>query len=193
MSISLAKGQRISLEKVSPGLKNIFIGLGWDIKTTDTGADFDLDGSAFLLDNQGKLISENHFIFYNNLHSPDPDKAVRVRGDNRTGSGEGDDEVIEVDLTKIPADIAKIAIAVTIHEAEKRQQNFGQVENAFVRIVNCDNQEEVIRYDLTEDYSIETALIMAELYLKDKEWRINALGSGYKTSLQGLLDLYTKS
>jgi len=190
MGISLAKGQRVSLEKVSPGLKNIFIGLGWDLKATDTGADFDLDGSAFLLGSNDKLVSEAHFIFYNNLHSPDSDKSVRVRGDNRTGSGDGDDEVIEVDLTKIPQDIVKIAIAVTIHEAEKRKQNFGQVNNAFVRIVNVDNQEEVIRYDLTEDYSIETALIMAELYRKDGEWRMNALGSGYKSGLQSLFDLY---
>ena len=190
MSISLAKGQRISLEKVAPGLKNIFIGLGWDLKVTDTGSDFDLDGSAFLLGSNGKLVSENHFIFYNNLQSPDPDKSVRVLGDNRTGAGEGDDEVIEVDLTKVPADIEKIAIAVTIHEADKRNQNFGQVGNAFVRIVNVDNQEEVIRYDLTEDYSIETALIMAELYRKDGEWRMNALGSGYKSGLKALFDLY---
>lgn len=190
MGISLAKGQRISLEKVSPGLKNIFIGLGWDIKATDTGADFDLDGSAFLLGSNDKLVSEAHFIFYNNLNSPDPDKSVRVKGDNRTGSGEGDDEVIEVDLTKVPQDIVKIAIAVTIHEAEKRKQNFGQVNNAFVRIVNVENQEEIIRYDLTEDYSIETALIMAELYRKDGEWRMNALGSGYKSGLQSLFDLY---
>ncbi|MDJ0903770.1 MAG: TerD family protein [Xenococcus sp. MO_188.B8] len=190
MSISLAKGQRISLEKVAPGLKNIFIGLGWDLKVTDTGSDFDLDGSAFLLGSNGKLVSENHFIFYNNLQSPDPDKSVRVLGDNRTGAGEGDDEVIEVDLTKVPADIEKIAIAVTIHEADTRNQNFGQVGNAFVRIVNVDNQEEVIRYDLTEDYSIETALIMAELYRKDGEWRMNALGSGYKSGLQALFDLY---
>lgn len=190
MGISLAKGQRVSLEKVSPGLKNIFIGLGWDLKATDTGSDFDLDGSAFLLGSNGKLVSEAHFIFYNNLQSPDPDKSVRVKGDNRTGAGQGDDEVIEVDLTKVPADVEKIAIAVTIHEAEKRKQNFGQVNNAFVRIVNVENQEEIIRYDLTEDYSIETALIMAELYRKDGEWRMNALGSGYKSGLQSLFDLY---
>ena len=190
MGISLAKGQRVSLEKVSPGLKNIFIGLGWDLKATDTGSDFDLDGSAFLLGSNGKLVSEAHFIFYNNLQSPDPDKSVRVKGDNRTGAGQGDDEVIEVDLTKVPADVEKIAIAVTIHEAERRKQNFGQVNNAFVRIVNVENQEEIIRYDLTEDYSIETALIMAELYRKDGEWRMNALGSGYKSGLQSLFDLY---
>ena len=190
MSISLAKGQRVSLEKVSPGLKNIFIGLGWDLKATDTGSDFDLDGSAFLLGSNGKLVSENHFIFYNNLQSPDPDKSVRVLGDNRTGAGQGDDEVIEVDLTKVPADVEKIAIAVTIHDAEKRKQNFGQVGNAFVRIVNVENQEEVIRYDLTEDYSIETSLVMAELYRKDGEWRMNALGSGYKSGLQALFEQY---
>ncbi len=190
MGISLAKGQRVSLEKVSPGLKNIFIGLGWDLKATDTGSDFDLDGSAFLLGSNGKLVSENHFIFYNNLQSPDPDKSVRVLGDNRTGAGQGDDEVIEVDLTKVPADVEKIAIAVTIHDAEKRKQNFGQVGNAFVRIVNVENQEEVIRYDLTEDYSIETSLVMAELYRKDGEWRMNALGFGYKSGLQALFDQY---
>ncbi len=190
MGISLAKGQRVSLEKVSPGLKNIFIGLGWDLKATDTGSDFDLDASAFLLGSNDKLVSENHFIFYNNLHSPDPDKSVRVRGDNLTGAGEGDDEVIEVDLTKVPADVAKIAIAVTIHEADKRKQNFGQVGNAFVRIVNVENQEEIIRYDLTEDYSIETSLVMAELYRKDGEWRMNAIGSGYKTGLQALFEQY---
>ncbi|ELS01991.1 putative stress response protein, TerZ- and CABP1 [Xenococcus sp. PCC 7305] len=190
MGISLAKGQRVSLEKVSPGLKNIFIGLGWDLKTTDTGSDFDLDGSAFLLGSNDKLVSEAHFVFYNNLQSPDPDKAVRVKGDNRTGSGEGDDEVIEVDLTKVPNEVVKIAIAVTIHQAAERKQNFGQVANAFVRIVNVENQEEIIRYDLTEDYSIETALVMAELYRKDGEWRMNALGSGYKSGLQALFDLY---
>ncbi len=190
MPISLAKGQRISLEKVSPGLKEILVGLGWDINVTDTGVSFDLDASVFLLGKNEKLLSDKHFIFYNNLTSPDPDKSIRQRGDNLTGAGEGDDEVIEMSLLKIPAEIEKIAIAVTIHEAETRKQNFGQVSNAFVRIVNCENKEEIIRYDLTEDYSVETALIMAEFYLKDGEWRMNALGSGYQGGLPSLLNRY---
>ncbi|MDJ0691378.1 MAG: TerD family protein [Xenococcaceae cyanobacterium MO_188.B32] len=190
MTVNLTKGQRVSLEKVSPGLKEIFIGLGWDINATDTGADFDIDASVFMLNSNEKLISDRHFVFYNNLTSPDPDQSVQQRGDNLTGAGEGDDEIIDVNLRTVPTEVAKIAIAVTIHEAEQRKQNFGQVNNAFVRIVNCENEKEIIRYDLTEDYSIETALIMAELYRKDGEWRMNALGSGYEGGLQALLDRY---
>jgi tellurium resistance protein TerD len=190
MPINLQKGQKISLEKVSPGLKEIFIGLGWDINRTDTGGDFDIDASVFLLGSNEKIISDQHFIFYNNRTSPDPDKSVEQRGDNRTGAGEGDDEIIDVNLKTVPADIAKIAISVTIHEADKRKQNFGQVENAFVRVVNCENEEEIIRYDLTEDFSIETAIIMAELYRKDGEWRMNAVGAGYGGGLPALLERY---
>ncbi len=190
MPINLQKGQKISLEKVAPGLVEIFIGLGWDINRTDTGSDFDIDASVFMLGSNEKIISDQHFIFYNNLTSPDPDKSVQQRGDNRTGAGEGDDEIIDVNLKTVPADVEKIAIAVTIHEADKRGQNFGQVENAFVRIVNCENEEEIIRYDLTEDFSIETALIMAELYRKDGEWRMNAVGAGYGGGLPALLDRY---
>lgn len=190
MAINLSKGERISLEKVAPGLKQIFIGLGWDINVTDTGADFDIDGSMFLLDNNEKLISDQHFIFYNNPKSPDPEQSIQLRGDNRTGAGEGDDEVIDASLKTIPPEIAKIALTVTIHEAEKRQQNFGQVSNAFVRIVNCENDEEIIRYDLTEDFSVETALIMAELYRKDGEWRMNAVGAGYQGGLPALVERY---
>ena len=149
MAINLSKGERISLEKVSPGLVQIFIGLGWDINVTDTGGDFDIDASIFLLDSSDKLISDKHFIFYNNPTSPDPEKSVHQRGDNRTGAGEGDDEIVDVNLTTVPPEVAKMALTVTIHEAEKRQQNFGQVSNAFVRIVNCENEEEIIRYDLT--------------------------------------------
>jgi tellurium resistance protein TerD len=190
MTINLSKGQRISLEKVAPGLVQIYVGLGWDINVTDTGGDFDIDASVFLLNNNEKLVSEQHFIFYNNPNSPDPEQSVQQRGDNRTGAGEGDDEIIDVNLKTIPKEIEKIAIAVTIHEAEKRQQNFGQVSNAFVRIVNCQNEEEIIRYDLTEDFSVETALIMAELYRKDGEWRMNAVGAGYEGGLQALVDRY---
>lgn len=191
MAVSLAKGQRISLEKVVPGLTEVFIGLGWDVKATDTGSDFDLDSSVFLLGNNEKLISDNHFIFYNNLTSPDPDKSLQHMGDNLTGVGEGDDEVIKVNLKKVPVDVQKIVITVTIHEAQQRGQNFGQVQNAFVRLVDAQTKKEAIRYDLVEDYSIETALIMAELYRKDNEWRLNAVGAGYQGGLQALLDRYS--
>ncbi len=192
MAINLSKGQRISLEKASPGLKQVFIGLGWDVNVTDTGGDFDIDASLFLIDATEKLISDKHFIFYNNQISPDPDQSIQQRGDNRTGAGEGDDEIIDVNLTTVPTDIDKVIITVTIHEADKRQQNFGQVSNAYVRIVNAENEQEVIRYDLTEDFSIETALIMAELYRKDGEWRMNAVGAGYEGGLQALVDRYQK-
>ncbi|MEL6579729.1 MAG: TerD family protein [Cyanobacteria bacterium J06621_12] len=190
MAINLSKGERISLEKVAPGLIQIFIGLGWDINVTDTGGDFDIDASIFLLDGSEKLISDKHFIFYNNLKSPDPEQSIQQRGDNRTGAGEGDDEIIDVNLKTVPSEIAKMVLTVTIHEADKRQQNFGQVSNAFVRIVNCENEEEIIRYDLTEDFSVETALIMAELYRKDGEWRMNAVGAGYQGGLQALVERY---
>lgn len=191
MAVSLTKGQRVSLEKISPGLSEVFVGLGWDVKATDTGHDFDLDASVFLLGANEKLISDNHFIFYNNLTSPDRDKSVEHTGDNLTGIGEGDDEVIKINLKKVPADVQKIVVAVTIYEAQLRFQNFGQVQNAFVRIVNAENKQEAARYDLVEDYSIETALIMAELYRKDGEWRLNAVGAGYQGGLQALLDRYS--
>lgn len=191
MAVSLTKGQRVSLEKISPGLSEVFIGLGWDVKATDTGSDFDLDSSLFLLGANEKLISDNHFIFYNNLTSPDPEKSVQHMGDNLTGAGEGDDEVIKINLKKVPNDVQKILVTVTIHEAQQRRQNFGQVQNSFVRIVNAQTQQEAVRYDLVEDYSIETALIMAELYRKDGEWRLNAVGAGYQGGLQALLDRYS--
>ena len=190
MAVTLTKGQRVSLEKVAPGLSEVFVGLGWDVKATDTGCDFDLDSSVFLLSANGKLISEAHFIFYNNLTSPDADKSVQHMGDNLTGAGEGDDEVIKIDLKKVPSEIQTIVVTVTIHEAEARRQNFGQVQNAFIRVINSQTNQEVIRYDLVEDYSTETAMIMAELYLKDNEWRINAIGSGYQGGLQALFDRY---
>ena len=191
MAVSLTKGQRVSLEKVAPGLTEIFIGLGWDIKATDTGYDFDLDSSVFLLNSNEKLISDNHFIFYNNLTSPDADKSIQHMGDNLTGVGEGDDEVIKVNLKKVPNEVQKIVVAVTIHEAQQRSQNFGQIRNAFVRVVNAQTKVEAIRYDLVEDYSVETALIMAELYRKDGEWRLNAVGAGYQGGLQAILNRYS--
>jgi tellurium resistance protein TerD len=191
MSISLQKGQRISLQKIAPSLVAGFIGLGWDVNATDTGGDFDLDASLFLLGEDEKLVSEKHFIFYNNLLSPDPDQSVKLLGDNRTGEGEGDDEGVIVDLRKIPLEVTKIVITVTIYEAEKRGQNFGQVNNAYIRLVDVQTKEEVLRYDLTEDFSIETAVIMAELYNQNGEWKINAIGSGYQGGLQALLDRYS--
>lgn len=191
MAISLQKGQRISLAKVAPSLVAGFIGLGWDTNSTDTGGDFDLDVSVFLLGANEKLVSEKHFIFYNNLISPDADQSIKLLGDNRTGEGEGDDEGLIVDLRKVPSDIAKIVVTVTIYEADKRHQNFGQVTNAYIRLVDVQTKEEILRYDLTEDFSVETAVIMAELYNKDGEWRINAVGSGYEGGLQALLDKYS--
>ena len=190
MAVSLTKGQRVSLEKVAPGLKAAFVGLGWDVNVTDTGKDFDLDASVFLLGADEKLISDQHFIFYNNLTSPDPDQSVKHMGDNLTGEGEGDDEVVIVDLRKVPENVQRIVFTVTIYEAEKRGQNFGQVKNAFVRLVDVESKQEVLRYDLEEDYSIETALILAELYRKNGEWRMNAVGAGYQGGLQALLNRY---
>lgn len=190
MTISLKKGERISLAKVAPSLVAGFIGLGWDVNTTDTGTDFDLDVSVFLLGDNDKLVSDKHFIFYNNLVSPDSDQSVKLLGDNRTGEGEGDDEGLIVDLRKVPSDVAKIVITVTIYEADKRKQNFGQVSNAYIRLVDVQTKEEVLRYDLTEDFSVETAVIMAELYRKDGDWRLNAIGSGFQGGLQALLDRY---
>jgi tellurium resistance protein TerD len=190
MTISLQKGQRISLEKVAPGLVAGFIGLGWDVKATDTGKDFDLDVSLFLLGANEKLLSDKHFIFYNNLTSPDPDKSVKLLGDNRTGAGEGDDEAIIVDLRKVPPEVEKIVITATIYDADQRKQNFGQIQNAYVRLVDVQTKNEVLRYDLDEDFSIETAIIMAELYRKDGEWRVNAVGAGYQGGLEALLNRY---
>ncbi|WP_330202987.1 TerD family protein [Cyanobacterium sp. Dongsha4] len=190
MTISLKKGERISLAKVAPSLVAGFIGLGWDVNVTDTGGDFDLDVSVFLLGDNDKLVSDKHFIFYNNLVSPDSDQSVKLLGDNRTGEGEGDDEGLIVDLRKVPVDVSKIVVTVTIYEADKRKQNFGQVTNAYIRLVDVQTKEEVLRYDLTEDFSVETAVIMAELYRKDGEWRLNAVGSGFQGGLQALLDRY---
>lgn len=190
MSVSLKKGERVSLEKVAPGLKAVFVGLGWDVKATDTGYDFDLDASAFILGADEKLISDQHFIFYNNLTSPDADQSVKHMGDNLTGEGEGDDEAILIDLRKLPENIQKIVFTVTIYEPEKRGQNFGQVENSFVRLVDVESKQEIIRYDLGEDYSIETAMILGELYRKNGEWRFSAVGAGYQGGLQALLNRY---
>lgn len=190
MGINLQKGQRISLEKVAPGLTAAFVGLGWDVNQTDTGTDFDLDVSVFMVGTNEKLLSDQHFIFYNNKNSPDPDHSVKLLGDNRTGEGEGDDEGLIVDFRKVPGEIHKIVVTVTIYEAQKRNQNFGQINNAYVRLVNVETKEEVLRYDLDEDFSIETAVIMAEIYKKDDQWRLNAVGQGYQGGLEALLNRF---
>ena len=183
MAVNLTKGGRISLNKEAPGLKKILIGLGWDTNASDTGADFDLDASVFLLDSNAKVANEKDFVFYNNLSSSDG--SVVHTGDNRTGEGDGDDESIKVDLSKISSSIKEIAIVVTIHEAAQRKQNFGMVRNAFIRLVNDETNTEIVRYDLEEDYSTETDLLFGRLYFKDNEWKFSAVGTGYKEGLDG--------
>ena len=184
MAISLTKGQKVDLTKGNPGLSKLLIGLGWDVNRFDSGSAFDLDAAAFLLDSNGKVISDSDFVFYNNLtHSSG---AVQHMGDNLTGAGEGDDEEIKVDLSRVPANINRIAFTVTIHEAESRHQNFGQVSNAFIRVVDELKNQELIRYDLGEDFSIETAVVVGELYRQGTEWKFNAMGSGFKGGLRAL-------
>ncbi len=188
MPINLSKGQKVDLTKGNPGLKNIMVGLGWDVNAFDSGADFDLDASAFLVADNGKCPTEKEFIFYGNLEHTSG--SVKHMGDNRTGDGEGDDEQIQVDLSTIPANVSKIAFTVTIYDAELRHQNFGQVSNAFIRIVNEATGEEIIRYDLSEDFSIETAIVVGELYRHNGEWKFNAIGSGFQGGLAALCGHY---
>ena len=188
MAIQLSKGQRIDLTKNDPTLQKIVIGLGWDVKNFDGGQDFDLDASIFLLDESGKCRNELDFIFYNNLQSQDG--SVIHTGDNRTGEGDGDDEQIKIDLAKVPSDVSRIAITVTIHDAEVRRQNFGQIANAFVRLVNEDTDVETLRFDLGEDFSIETAVVFCELYRHSGDWKFNAIGSGYQGGLAALVNAY---
>ncbi|MDR0621786.1 MAG: TerD family protein [Deltaproteobacteria bacterium] len=180
MAVSLVKGGNVSLTGEAPGLKAILVGLGWDVRQT-TGADFDLDCSAFLLTAAGKVRSDADFIFYNQLKSDNG--AVEHTGDNLTGAGEGDDESIKIDLTKIPQQIEKIAVVVTIHEAESRRQNFGMVSNAFIRVVNQEGDKEIARFDLSEDMSTETALIFGEIYRHQGQWKFKAVGQGYDGGL----------
>ena len=187
MALSLSKGGNLSLSKEAPGMTKVLVGLGWDARSTD-GQDFDLDASAFLLKADGKVRADSEFIFYNQLKSVDG--SVEHTGDNRTGEGDGDDEAIKVDLSKVPADIDRIAFTVTIHEAEARKQNFGQVRGAFIRIVNQDNNSEVARYDLAEDASTETAMIFAELYRNGAEWKFRAVGQGFAGGLKPLAESY---
>jgi len=186
--ISLQKGQKIDLTKGNPGLSKIIVGLGWDTNKYSGGADFDLDASAFLLDKNGKASGIEAFIYYNNLVGGN--SSVTHTGDNLTGEGEGDDEQIKVDLSLVPAHIDKVAIAVTIHEAAQRAQNFGQVSNAFVRVVNETDGKEVMRYDLGEDFSVETAIVACELYRHQGEWKFNAVGNGFAGGLSALCSNY---
>ncbi|MEC2075216.1 TerD family protein [Metabacillus fastidiosus] len=188
MAINLSKGQKVDLTKSNPGLTNITVGLGWDTNKYDGGQDFDLDASVFLLNAEGKCASEKDFIFYNN--STGAEGAVVHDGDNRTGEGDGDDEQVTVDLQNVPASIEKIAFTITIHEGEARNQNFGQVSNAYVRILNGTSNEELIRYDLGEDFSIETAVVVGELYRHNGEWKFSAVGSGYQGGLASLVADY---
>lgn len=180
MAVSLSKGGNVSLSKEAPGLSKIMIGLGWDARATD-GAAFDLDGSAFLLSSAGKIRNDGDFIFYNNTTSQDG--SVVHQGDNTTGQGEGDDEQIAVELTQVPADVDKVVVAVTIHEAEGRGQNFGMVANAFMRVVNGGDQTEIARYDLSEDASTETAMVFGEVYRNGEEWKFRAVGQGFAGGL----------
>lgn len=187
MAISLSKGGNVSLTKSAPGLTNIIIGLGWDARATD-GAAFDLDASAFLLTDAGKVRSDADFIFFNQPASADG--SIKHLGDNTTGAGDGDDEQVTVDLAKVPADVDKIAVSVTIHEAEARNQNFGMVSQAFVRVVNAADNSEIVRYDLSEDFSIETALVFGEVYRHSGEWKFKAVGQGFQGGLGAMAKNY---
>ncbi|MEJ8636387.1 MULTISPECIES: TerD family protein [Streptomyces] len=183
MGVSLSKGGNVSLSKEAPGLSAVVVGLGWDVRST-TGTDFDLDASALLVDANGKVLTDSHFVFFNNLKSPDG--SVEHTGDNLTGEGEGDDEQIKVNLAGVPAEVDKIVFPVSIHEGESRQQSFGQVRNAFIRVINQAGGAELARYDLSEDASTETAMVFGELYRNAAEWKFRAVGQGYASGLRGI-------
>ena len=188
MAISLVKGQKIDLTKGNPSLKKVVIGLGWDTNKYSGGADFDLDASVFLVGQNGKTNHDEDFIFYNNLESRN--KAVIHTGDNRTGEGEGDDEQIILEFSKMPEDVDKMAVTVTIYEAIERGQNFGQVTNAYVHVLDEATGTELIRYDLGEDFSIETAIVVCEIYRHNGEWKFSAVGSGFQGGLAALCKNY---
>ncbi|MGW1888183.1 TerD family protein [Streptomyces sp. NPDC001970] len=183
MGVSLSKGGNVSLTKAAPNLTAVTVGLGWDIRTT-TGTDFDLDASALLTNAEGKVALDGNFVFFNNLKSPDG--SVEHTGDNLTGEGEGDDEQIKINLIGVPADVQKIVFPVSIYDAETRQQSFGQVRNAFIRVVNQADGAELARYDLSEDASTETAMVFGELYRNGAEWKFRAIGQGYASGLRGI-------
>jgi tellurium resistance protein TerD len=183
MAVSLSKGGNVSLTKEAPGLKAIVVGLGWDTRATD-GAAFDLDASAFLLGANGKVRNDTDFIFFNNKKSADG--SVEHSGDNTTGAGEGDDESVKINLDAVPAGVEKVAVTITIHEADTRKQNFGMVSKAYIRVVNQNGGAEIARYDLSEDGSSETAMKFGEIYRHNGEWKFRAIGQGYKDGLRGL-------
>jgi tellurium resistance protein TerD len=183
MSVSLSKGGNVSLTKEAPGLTAVLVGLGWDARTT-SGAGFDLDASALMVGTAGKILSDAHFVFFNNLTSPDG--SVEHTGDNLTGEGEGDDEVIKVNLAGVPQEVDKVVVTVSIYDAETRSQSFGQVRNAYIRVINQADGAELTRYDLSEDASNETAMIFGELYRNAGEWKFRAVGQGYSTGLAGI-------
>ncbi|HAN09454.1 MAG TPA: chemical-damaging agent resistance protein C [Clostridiales bacterium] len=184
MAISLQKGQKVDLTKTNPGLTKLVVGLGWDTNKYDGGSAFDLDAAAFVLAESGKVGDDKDFIFYGNLkHSSE---SVVHLGDNLTGDGDGDDEQIKIDLSKVPANVQRISFTVTIYDGETRKQNFGMVSNAFIRILDEDKNVELMRYDLGEEFSIETAVVVAELYRNGAEWKFNAIGSGFQGGLKAL-------
>jgi tellurium resistance protein TerD len=183
MSVSLSKGGNVSLSKQAPGLTAVDVGLGWDARTT-SGVDFDLDASALMIGTTGKILSDQHFVFFNNLKSPDG--SIEHMGDNLTGEGEGDDEVIKVNLAAVPAEVDKVVFTVSIYDAEPRSQSFGQVRNAYIRVINQAGEAEIARYDLSEDASTETAMIFGEVYRNKTEWKFRAVGQGYSTGLAGI-------
>ncbi|MFJ8825122.1 TerD family protein [Streptomyces sp. NPDC102467] len=187
MGVSLAKGGNVSLSKQAPGLTAVLVGLGWDVRTT-TGADYDLDASALLCGADGRVLSDRDFVFYNNLTSSDG--SVEHTGDNLTGEGEGDDESVKVNLAAVPAHVDKVVFPVSIHDAESRGQSFGQVRNAFIRVVNQADNQEIARYDLSEDASTETAMVFGELYRNNDEWKFRAVGQGYASGLRGIAQDY---
>ncbi|MBW0093844.1 TerD family protein [Pseudonocardia sp. KRD-184] len=183
MGVSLTKGGNVSLTKEAPGLTDVIVGLGWDVRTT-TGTEFDLDASAIVLNAEGKAVSDKHFIFFNNLTTPDG--TVEHTGDNLTGEGEGDDEQVKVNLAALPAEVDKVVFPVSIYDADTRSQSFGQVRNAFIRVVNSAGGAEIARYDLTEDASTETAMVFGELYRNGADWKFRAVGQGYASGLAGI-------
>ncbi|MFI6980601.1 TerD family protein [Embleya sp. NPDC050154] len=183
MAVSLSKGGNVSLTKEAPGLTAVVVGLGWDLRTT-TGEDFDLDASAIVVNAAGKVYSDQHFVFFNNMKTPDG--TVEHTGDNRTGEGEGDDEQIKVNLAQLPADVDKVVFPVSVYDADNRKQSFGQVRNAFIRVLNAADNVELARYDLSEDASTETAMLFGELYRAGTDWKFRALGQGYASGLAGI-------
>ncbi|MBB3109744.1 tellurium resistance protein TerD [Paenibacillus phyllosphaerae] len=184
MAINLSKGQKVDLTKTNPGLSTVLVGLGWDTNKYDGGGDFDLDVSVFCANGAGKVDNPKNFVYFNNPQNENA--SVAHTGDNRTGVGDGDDEQIRVELTNVPAGIEKIAFAITIYEADQRKQNFGQVANSYVRILNEATGAELIRFDLGEDFSVETGVVVGELYRHGGEWKFNAIGNGYRNGLEGL-------